>query len=82
MPLIRKTQAGSDSYGHTWPEDGAVVEVDDPGQVAALLAIPDGGFSEVTPTTRDERAEFAEASPELDARKSGGRRGRRPASME
>ncbi|KAB7850127.1 hypothetical protein [Streptomyces mobaraensis] len=81
MPLIRKAQAGSDSYGHTWPEDGAVVEVDDPEQVAALLTIPDGGFSEVTPGTRGDWEEFAEVS-ESDAPKSGGRRGRRPASTE
>lgn len=50
MALIRKTAAGSDSYGHTWPEDGATVEIDDPEQIASLMAIPDGGFSEVTPS--------------------------------
>ena len=49
MALIRKTAAGSDSYGHVWPEDGATVEIDDPEQIASLMAIPDGGFSEVTP---------------------------------
>jgi len=53
MALIRKQQAGSDSFGHTWPEDGATVEIDDPEQIASLMAIPDAGFSEVTPTSDD-----------------------------
>ena len=53
MALIRKTAAGSDSFGHVWPEDGAVVEIDDPEQIASLMAIPDAGFSEVTPTGDD-----------------------------
>ena len=48
MALIRKTYAGSDSFGHVWDKDGAVVEIDDPDQIAALMAIDDGGFSEVT----------------------------------
>ena len=47
MPHVRKARAGSDSHGNLWAKDGAVVEV--PGEVAAaLLAIPDGGFSLVT----------------------------------
>lgn len=49
MALIRKAQAGSDSFGHTWAKDGDVVKIDDPEQIAALIAIQDGGFSEVTP---------------------------------
>lgn len=53
MTRIRKERAGSDSFGNTWPEDGAVVDVD-PEQVASLLAIPDGGFSEVTPQTKQD----------------------------
>ncbi|KIF00859.1 hypothetical protein PL81_38755 [Streptomyces sp. RSD-27] len=47
MALIRKHAAGSDSFGHIWSEDGAVVEIEDGDQIAALIAIPDGGFSEV-----------------------------------
>lgn len=54
MALIRKTAAGSDSYGHVWPEDGAVVEIEDPEQIASLMAIPDGGFSEVTPADEED----------------------------
>lgn len=50
MALIRKAAAGSDSHGHVWPEDGSVVEIDDPDQIAALMAIPDAGFSEVAPS--------------------------------
>lgn len=53
MPLIRKDQAGSDSFGHTWDDDGAVVEM--PHEEAeALLAIPDGGFTLVVPDTAGE----------------------------
>lgn len=54
MALIRKQRAGSDSYGHTWPEDGAVVEIEDGEQIASLVAIPDGGFSEVAPDADEE----------------------------
>jgi hypothetical protein len=54
MALIRKTAAGSDSFGHVWPEDGAVVEIDDPEKIASLMAIPDAGFSEVTPAGDDD----------------------------
>ncbi|MER6778495.1 MULTISPECIES: hypothetical protein [unclassified Streptomyces] len=61
MALIRKAQAGSDSHGHVWPEDGSVVEIDDPDQIAGLMAIPDAGFSEVTPTGN---AEAAPATPD------------------
>lgn len=53
MALIRKQQAGSDSFGHSWPEDGAVVDIDDGEQIASLMAIPDGGFSEVTPAAEE-----------------------------
>ncbi|WP_055588642.1 hypothetical protein [Peterkaempfera griseoplana] len=43
MPHVRKAVAGSDSFGHEWPHDGAVVEM--PHEEAeALLAIADGGF--------------------------------------
>jgi hypothetical protein len=53
MPLIRKERAGSDSFGNTWSEDGATVDVE-AEHAAALLAIPDGGFSEVTPAGEDD----------------------------
>lgn len=53
MALIRKARAGSDSFGHVWPEDGAVIEIDDPDQIAALMAIDDAGFSEVTASHGD-----------------------------
>lgn len=44
MPYVRKDCAGSDSLGHVWPEDGAVVEM--PHEDAEqLFAILDGGFS-------------------------------------
>ena len=77
MALIRKEQAGSDSFGHTWDADGAVVDIDDGEQIASLMAIPDGGFSEVTPAAEggDEddsggdlgkNPEFAEVDPKPD----------------
>lgn len=72
MALICKTAAGSDSFGHSWPEDGAVVEIDDPEQIAALMAIPDAGFSEVAPAGKkttepeSEQAEFSEVDPKAD----------------
>ncbi|MGW2936074.1 hypothetical protein ACWDA7_30450 [Streptomyces sp. NPDC001156] len=52
MPRIRKERAGSDSFGNHWPEDGSVVEVE-PEHVGPLLAIADGGFSEVTPAAEE-----------------------------
>ncbi|MBS2531558.1 hypothetical protein KGQ20_02105 [Catenulispora sp. NF23] len=43
MVNVRKAHAGADSAGHTWPSDGAVIEV--PVEHALMLArIPDGGF--------------------------------------
>ncbi|MGW5477707.1 hypothetical protein [Streptomyces sp. NPDC004008] len=70
MALIRKAAAGSDSFGHVWPEDGAVVEIDDPEQIAALMAIADAGFSEVTPSA-DENPESPEdpEDPGLEEKK-------------
>lgn len=69
MALIRKTAAGSDSYGHVWPEDGATVEIDDAEQIASLMAIPDGGFSEVTPggDGPDVKKEISEIDPDAPA---------------
>lgn len=66
MALIRKQQAGSDSYGHTWDTDGAVVEIDDGEQIASLMAIPDGGFSEVTPEADEEPEPPAPDEPPAD----------------
>lgn len=61
MPLIRKERAGSDSFGNHWPEDGAAVTVD-PEHAAALLAIPDGGFSEVPPPVDEAPADPEEGT--------------------
>jgi hypothetical protein len=83
MPLIRKDTAGNDSRGHTWAEDGAVVEM--PHEEAEeLLAIPDGGFTLVAPSGDDEpvpsvpepeplpdvpepNPQFSEVNPDEDA---------------
>lgn len=66
MPHVRKARAGSDSHGHIWPEDGAVVEV--PGEVAtSLLAIPDGGFTlAAEPEPEPEPEPVEEPAPEPD----------------
>lgn len=65
MARIRKEHAGSDSFGHVWPEDGAVVDIDDHDQIASLMAIPDAGFSEVTPQQRGGKTKPAEPDEEL-----------------
>ena len=51
------------------PEDGAVVEIDDPEQIAALMAIPDAGFSEVTPNSDDADASTPDPDDDPDAKK-------------
>lgn len=56
--LLRKEFPGSDSFGHVWPEAGAVVEVDDE-HGRHLLRIQDAGFSEVAP----EPVEAIDESP-------------------
>ncbi|MFF7881059.1 hypothetical protein ACH40F_07720 [Streptomyces sp. NPDC020794] len=60
---VRKTQAGADSFGNTWPEDGAVVRVPY-DQAVILLAIPDGGFSVVDTPAEAAPAEDPQAVPE------------------
>lgn len=60
---VRKTQAGADSFGNTWPEDGAVVLVPY-DQAVILLAIPDGGFSVVDTPAEAAPAEDPQAVPE------------------
>jgi hypothetical protein len=68
---LRKASAGADSFGHEWPEDGAVVEVDY-DHAMALLAIPDGGFSVADQKDEPEIAEpdpgpeMSEVEPEPD----------------
>ncbi|MFK0222232.1 hypothetical protein ACIQWN_29080 [Streptomyces vinaceus] len=71
MALIRKDSAGADSFGHVWPEDGAIVEIDDADQIAALMAIPDGGFSEVI-RPADKKAEADEPEKSEPAPEAGG----------
>jgi hypothetical protein len=60
---VRKTQAGADSFGNTWPEDGAVVLVPY-DQAVILLAIPDGGFTVVDTPAEAAPAEDPQAVPE------------------
>ena len=49
---LRKAQAGS-APGHHWETDGAIREVDD-DLGYQLLAIPNGGFSEVDGLWQEE----------------------------
>ncbi|MEV6580273.1 hypothetical protein AB0M92_19145 [Streptomyces sp. NPDC051582] len=66
MALIRKAAAGADSFGHVWPEDGAVVEIDNAEEIAALMAIPDAGFSEVVRPTKKAKADEPKDSDPSD----------------
>lgn len=65
MPHIRKAVAGNDSFGNEWAKAGAVVEVPYE-QAVALLAIPDGGFTEVdaSPETETEPEPDPAVEPE------------------
>ncbi|MFE2969914.1 hypothetical protein ACFXKC_40855 [Streptomyces sp. NPDC059340] len=60
---VRKTQAGADSFGNTWPEDGAVVPVPYE-QAVILLAIQDGGFSVVDTPAEDVPSEDPQPVPD------------------
>ena len=62
MVQISKARAGSDSYGHVWASDGAVVDVAE-DEAQALVAIPDGGFAVVEPATEPDRTEVDESPP-------------------
>lgn len=66
---VRKARAGADSWGHTWPTDGAVIELDY-DQALILLAIPDGGFSvadDTDATNPDESPDaLSEVTPDPD----------------
>lgn len=84
MPRIRKERAGSDSFGNTWPVDGAVIEVP-VHQATALLAVPDGGFSEVqaAPVDAEDDPEnrFSEVAPDSAVSEAPKRRGRPPKTL-
>lgn len=62
---VHKAQAGADSFGNTWPEDGSVVPVPYE-QAVILLAIQDGGFSIVdTPAEPEPEGDPEPKAPEL-----------------
>ena len=62
MVNVRKAHAGTDSAGHTWPTDGAVIEV--PVEHALVLVrIPDGGFAIVENTATADASETAVKAP-------------------
>lgn len=67
MALIRKAAAGSDSFGHVWAEDGAVVEINDADQIAALMDIPDAGFSEVISQRKPTQAPADDGGGQADS---------------
>lgn len=79
MPYLKKAWPGNDSFGHEWPTPNTVVEVT-ADEASALLAIQDGGFSEVAPPAVEEPEDTAPADtqqPEIsEAPKP--RRGRPP----
>lgn len=55
--FLRRARAGSTAT-HTWPHDGSVVEVPD-HLGAQYLAIPDAGFSAVSPEQAADPAKLA-----------------------
>lgn len=63
MVQVSKTQAGSDSLGHVWATDGAVVEVSE-DDARALIAIPDGGFAIVEPAADEPAVKSPASEPE------------------
>lgn len=67
MIPLRKARAGSCNLGYTWPSDGSVVQVT-PEHAAALLAIPDGDFSEVEEPEAAEEPQVAIEEPAPEAR--------------
>ena len=63
MVNVRKAHAGTDSAGHTWPTDGAVIAV--PVEHALVLArIPDGGFAIIENVGPVEADEYEEKAPQ------------------
>lgn len=60
--LLRKEQAGSDSFGHVWEADGAVVEVPEE-EARQLLRIADAGFSEVAEVPVTQRVPKGPVKP-------------------
>ena len=59
MVNVRKAHAGTDSAGHTWPADGAVIAV--PVEHALMLVrIPDGGFTIIENPDGPKSAEAVE----------------------
>ena len=68
MVSVRKSHAGTDSAGHTWPTDGAVIEVR-VEHALALARIPDGGFAIIEPPTPADGPEPSEPTePEAPVR--------------
>lgn len=55
MVNVRKAHAGTDSAGHTWPTDGAVIAVP-VDHALALVRIPDGDFAIVEQVERSALA--------------------------
>ena len=65
MVNVRKSHAGTDSAGHEWPTDGAVIEV--PVEHALVLArIPDGGFTVIESLVSEEDTEPTESAEPAD----------------
>jgi hypothetical protein len=75
MAWIWKRHAGTDPWGHVWPENGSVVEIDDHWQIKELLAIPDGGFFEVPPPAgQAQAADDAESGDDAPAKSTRGKK--------
>lgn len=61
---VKKAKAGSDSFGHVWDKDGAVVTMPHE-EAASLLAIPDGGFTLVNDSADAAKTTVEEPAPDL-----------------
>jgi hypothetical protein len=65
MVNVRKSHAGTDSAGHTWPTNGAVIEV--PVEHALVLVrIPDGGFTIIENTGTPESTGSSQNSEAIE----------------
>jgi hypothetical protein len=63
---LRKEKAGASSHGYEWPQDGAVVEVEDHHGLE-LLRIADAGFSVADAPEPKRAARKTEPTPEAEA---------------
>lgn len=68
MTWLRREKGGGGVGEWFWPEDGSVIEVPDEKIAAALLAIPDGGYTRAEePKPAPKAPAAAKAAPAAPA---------------